>query len=133
MPSNHLILCHPLLLLTSILPSIRVFSNKSALHIRWPEYWSSCFNTSLFNEHSGLISLRMDSLDLPVVQGTLKSLFQHHSSKTSNFQHSAFSIVQLSHQYMNTGKNLINKLKNKRHVIISIDAETALANFSTNL
>ena len=106
MPSSHLILCGPLLLLPSILPSIRVFSNKSALHIRWPEYWSSCFNTSLFNEHSGLISLRMDSLDLPVVQGTLKSLFQHHSSKALVLRRSAFFIVQLSHPYMTTGKTI---------------------------
>ena len=101
MPSNHLILCHPLLLLPSIFPSIRVFSNESALHIRWPKYWS--FSPS--NEHSGLISLRMDWLDLLAVQGTLKSLLQHHSLKASILQRSAFFIVQLSHPYMTTGEN----------------------------
>ena len=104
MPSNHLILRHPLLLLPSIFPSIRVFSNESALHIRWPKYWSFSFNISPSNEHPGLISFRMDRLDLPVVQGTLKSLLQHHSSKASILQHSAFFIVQLSHPYMTTGK-----------------------------
>jgi len=104
MPSNHLILCHPLLLLPSIFPSIRVFSNESALHISWPKYWHFSFNISPFNEHPGLISCRMDWLDLPAVQGTLKSLLQHHSSKTSILQCSAFFIVQLSHPYMTTGK-----------------------------
>ena len=99
MPSSHLILCHPLLLLPSIFPSIRIFSNESALHIRWSEYWSFIFNISPSNEHPGLISFRMDWLDLLAVQGTLKSLFQHHSSKASVFWHSAFSIVQLSHPY----------------------------------
>ena len=103
MPSNHLILCCPLLLLPSIFPSIRVFSNESALCIRWPKYWSFSFNISPFNEHSGLI-FRMDWLDLLVVQGTLKSLLQHHSSKSSVLWHSAFFIVQLSHPYMITGK-----------------------------
>ena len=98
MPSNHLILCHPLLLLPSIFPSIRVFSNESALCIRWPKYWSFGFNISLSNEYSGLIFFRMDWLDLLAVQGTLKSLLQHHSSKASILQqHSAFFIVQLSH------------------------------------
>ena len=106
MPSNHLILCHPLLLPPSILPSIRVFSNESALLIRWPKYWSFSFNISPSNEYSGLISFRMDWLDLLAVQGTLKSLLQHHSSKTSILQHSAFFIVQLSHPYMTTGKTI---------------------------
>ena len=101
-PSNHLILCHPLLLLPSIFPSIRVFFIGSALHIRWPKYWS--FNFSPSNEYSGLISFRIDWFDLPAVQGTLKSLLQHHSSKASILQHSAFFIVQLSHPYMTTGK-----------------------------
>ena len=104
MPSNHLILCRPLLLLPSIFPSIRVFSNGSALRIRWPKYWSLSFNISPFNEHPGLISFRMDWLDLLAVQGTLESLLQHHSSKASILQQSAFFIVQLSHPYMITGK-----------------------------
>ena len=106
MPSNHLILCGPLLLLLSIFPSIRVFSNESVLHIRWPKYWSFSFNISPFNEHPGLISFRMDWLDLLAVQGTLKSLLQHHSSKTSIFQHSAFFMVQLSQSYMTTGTTI---------------------------
>ena len=106
MPSNHLILCGPLLLLPSIFPSIRVFSKESALRIRWPKYWSFSFNISLSNEHPGLISLRMDWLDLLAVQETLKSLLQHHSSKASNLQHSAFFIVQLSHSYMTIGKTI---------------------------
>ena len=106
MPSNHLILCHPLLLLPSIFPSIRVFSNESAPRIRWPNYWSFSFNVSLSNKHPGLISFRMDWLDLLAVQGTLKSLLQHHSSKASIPWHSAFFIVQLSHPYMTTGKTL---------------------------
>ena len=101
-PSNHLILCHPLLLLPSILLSIRVFSNESVLRIRWPKYWS--FSISPSNEYSGLISFRMDWLDLLAVQGTLKSLLQHHSLKASILQHSAFFIVQLSHPYVTTGK-----------------------------
>ena len=104
MPSNHLILCHPLLLLHSIFPSIRVFSNESALHIRWPKYWSFSFNISPSNEHPGLISFRMDWLGLLAVQGTIKSLLQHHSSIASILQRSAFFIVQLSHPYMSTGK-----------------------------
>ena len=103
MPSSHLILCHPLLLLPSIFPNIRVFSNESVLHIRWPKYWSFSFSISPSNEHSGLISFRMDWLDLLAVQGTLKSL-QHHSSKESILMHSAFFIVQLSHPYVTTGK-----------------------------
>ena len=106
MPSNYLIFCHLLLLLPSIFPSIRVFSNDSALRIRWPKYWSFSFNISPSNEHSGLISLRMDWLDLLVVQGTLKSLLQHHSSNASILWHSAFFIVQLSHPYMTTGKTI---------------------------
>ena len=106
MPSNHLILCHPLLLPPSILPSIRVFSNESVLRIRWPKYWRFSFSISPSNEYSGLISFRMDWLDLLAVQGTLKSLLQHHSSKASILQHSAFFIVQLSHPYMTTGKTI---------------------------
>ena len=106
MPSNHLILCHPLLLLPSIFPSIRVFSNESVLCIRWPKYWSFSFNISLSNEYSGLISFRMDWLDLLAVQGTLKSLLQHQSSKASILWCSAFFIVQLSHLYMTTGKTI---------------------------
>ena len=106
MPSNHLTLCYPLLLLSSIFPSIRVFTNESALRIRWPKYWSFSFNISPSKEHPGLISFRMDWLDLLVVQGTLKSLLQHHSSKASILQHSAFFIVQLSHPYMTTGKTI---------------------------
>ena len=106
MPSNHLILCHPLLLLPSIFPSIRVFSNESALCIRWPKYWSFNFNISLSNEHPRLICFRMDWLDLLAVQETLKSLLQHHSSKTSVLPRSAFFIVQLSHRYMTIGKSI---------------------------
>ena len=106
MPSNHLILCHPLLLLPSIFPSIRVFSNESAFCIRWPKYWSFSFNISPSNEHTGLISFRMDWLDLLAVQGSLKSLLQHHSSKASILWLSAFFIVQLSHPYMTTGKTI---------------------------
>ena len=106
MPSNHLILCHPLLLLPSIFPSIRVFSNEAVLCIRWPEYWSFSFNISHSNEYSGLISFRMEGLDLLAVQGTLKSLLQHHSSEVSVFQCSAFFTVQLSHPYMTTGKTI---------------------------
>ena len=106
MPSKHLILCLPLLLLPSIFPSIRVFSNKSADRIRWPKYWSFSFKISPSNEHPGLISFRMDWLDLLAVQGTLKSLFQHHSSKASSLWCSAFFIVQLSHPYMTTGKTI---------------------------
>ena len=104
MPFNHLILCHPLLLLPSIFPSIRVFSNELVLCIRWPKFWSFSFNISSSNEQPGLTSFRMDWLDLLAVQGTLKSLLQHHSSKASILLHSAFSIVQLSPPYMTTGK-----------------------------
>ena len=106
MPSNHLILCHPLLLLPSIFPSIRVFSNQSALRMRWPKYWFFSFNISPSNEHPGLISIRMDWLDLLAVQRTLKSLLQHRSSTASILWCSAFFIVQLSHPYMTTGKTI---------------------------
>ena len=106
MPSSHLILCRPLLLLPPIPPSIRVFSNESTLHMRWPKYWSFSFSIIPSKEHPGLISFRIDWLDLPAVQGTLKSLLQHHSSKASILQHSAFFTVQLSHPYMTTGKTI---------------------------
>ena len=106
MPSNHLILCRPLLLLPSIFPSIRVFSNESAFRIKWPKYWSFSFNISPSNEHLGLISFRMEWLNLLAVQGILKSLLQHHSSKASILWCSAFFIVQLSHPYMTTGKTI---------------------------
>ena len=106
MPSSHLILCCPLLLLPSIFPSIRVFSDESVLCIRWPKYWSFSFNISPTNEHPGLISFRMDWLDLLAVRGTVKSLLQHHSSKASILWHSAFFTVQLSHPYMTTGKTI---------------------------
>ena len=106
MPSNHLILCRPLLLPPSIFPSIRVFSNESVLHIRWPKYWSFSFSISPSNEYSGLISYRMDWLDLIAVQGSLKSLLQHHSPKASILWHSGFFVVQLSHLYMTTGKTI---------------------------
>ena len=106
MPSSHLILCHPLLLLTPIPPSIRVFSSESTLRMRWPKYWSFSFNISPSKEHPGLISFRMDWLDLLAVQGTLKSLFQHHSSKASILWLSVFFTVQLSHPYMTTGKTI---------------------------
>ena len=106
MPSNYLTLCCPLLLLPSIFPSIRVFSNESTLRMRWPKYWSFSFSISPSNKYSGLISFRIDQLDLPPIQGTLKSLLQHRSSKASILWHSAFFIVQLSHPYMTTGKTL---------------------------
>ena len=105
-PSSHLILCHPLLLLHPIPPSIRVFSNESTLRMRWPKYWSFSFSISPSNEHPGLISFRMDWLDLLAIQGTLKSLLQHHSSKASTLQRSAFFTVQLSHPYMTTRKTI---------------------------
>ena len=105
-PSNHLILCRPLLLLPSIFPNIRVFSNESDFRIRWPKYWSFSSNISLSNEHPGLISFRMNWLDILAVQGTLKSLLWHHSSKASVLQHSVYLIVQLSHPYMTTGKTI---------------------------
>ena len=107
MPCNHLITCRPLFLLPSIFPSIRVFSNESALHMKWPKYWSFSFSISPSNEHPGLISFRMDWLDILAVQGTLKSLLQHHSSKASILRWSAFFIVQLSHPYMTTGKTIV--------------------------
>ena len=106
MASNHLILCHPLLLPPSILPSIRVFSKESVVHIKWPKHWSFSFNISPSNEYSGLISFRIDCFDLLVVQGILKSLLQHHSSKSSILQHSAFLIVQLSYPYITTRKTI---------------------------
>ena len=106
MPSNYLILCHPLLLLPSVFPSIRIFSNESALRIRWPKYWSFSFNISHCNEHPGLIPFRINWLDLLAVQGTLKSLLQHHSSKASILLHLAFFVIQLSHPYMTTGKTI---------------------------
>ena len=106
MPSNHLILCHPLLLPPSVFPSVRVFSNESVLCIRWPKYWSFSFSISASNEYSGLISFRMDWLDLLAVQGTLKRLLQHHSSKASILRRSAFFIVQLSHLYMTSGETI---------------------------
>ena len=106
MPSNHLILCRPLLLLPAVFPSIKVFSNESVLLIRWPKYWSLSFNISASNEHPGRISFRMDRLDLLAVQGTLKGFLQHYSSKASILLHSAFFIVQLSHPYMTTGKTI---------------------------
>ena len=107
MPLNHIILCYPLLLLPSIFPSIRVFSNESVLCIRWPKYWSFSFSISLSNKYSGLIFLRFDWFHLPEVQGTLKRLLQHHSSKASILRHSAFFMVQLSHPYMTTGKTIV--------------------------
>ena len=106
MPSNYLIFCHPLLLLPSIFPSIRVFSNESVLHMRWPKYWSFSFSISPSNEYSGLISFRIEWLDLLAIQGTLKNLLQHHSSKASILHCSAFFMVQLSHAYMTTGKTI---------------------------
>ena len=111
MPSNHLILCHLLLLLPSIFPSIRVFSNESAPHIRWPKYWSFSFSISPSNEHPGLISFRMNWLDLLAVHGTLKSLLQHHSSKASILLYSTFFIVQLSHPYVTTGKTMTRTIQ----------------------
>ena len=114
MPSSHLILCRPFLLLPSIFPRITVFSNESAVHIRWPKYWSFSFNISPSNEHSGLISFRVDWLDLLAVQGTLMSLLQHHSSKASILRRSAFFIVQLSHPYMTTGKTVCISLNQLR-------------------
>ena len=115
MPSSHLILCRPLLLLPSIFPSIRVFSYESALRIRWPKYWRFSFNISPSKEHPGLISFRMDWLDLLEVQGTLKSLLQHHSSKASILQHSAFFMDQHSHPYMTTGKTIALTIHTTEH------------------
>ena len=109
---NHLVFCHPFLLLPSILPSIRVFSKESVLHIRWPKYWSFSCSISPSNDYSGLISFNIDSFDLAAVQGTLKSLLQHHSLKASILQHSAFFLVQLSHPYMTTGKTIALTTRN---------------------
>ena len=120
MPSNHLILCHPLFLLPSIFLSIRVFSNQSVLHIRWPKYWSFSFSISPSNEISGLISFRIDWLDLLAVQGTLKSLIQHHSSKASILWHSTFFIVQLSYPYMTTGKTIALTIQEFDAKVISL-------------
>ena len=120
MPSNHLILCRPLLLLHPIFPSIKVFSNESSLRIRWPKYWSFSFNISSSNEHSGLISFRMDWLDLPAVQETLKSLLQHQSSKASILWCSAFFIVQFSHPYVTTGKTIALTRQTFVHKIMSL-------------
>ena len=116
MPSSHLILCRPLLVPPSIFPSIRVFSSESVLHIRWPKYWS----ISLSNKHPGLISFRIDWLDLLTVQGTLKSLLQHHSSKASILRHSAFFILQLSHPYMSTGKSIALTIRTFVRKLISL-------------
>ena len=120
MPSNHLILCHPRLLLPSIFPSIRVFSNESVLHIRWPKYWSFSFSISPSNEYSGLISFRMDWLDLVAVPETLKSLLQHHRSKASILWRSAFSMVQLSHPYLTTGKTIALTIQTFVDKVISL-------------
>ena len=120
MPSSHLILCRPLLLLPPIPPSIRVFSNESTLHMRWPKYWSFSLSISPSSEHPGLISFRMDWLDLLAVQGTLKSLLQHHSSKASVLWHSAFFTVQLSHPYMTTGKTIAYAVSIRMHISFQI-------------
>ena len=120
MPSSHLILCHSLLLQPSIFPSIRVFSNESVLHIRWPKYWSFNFSISPSNEHSGRISFRMDWLDLLAVQGALKSVLQHHSSKAPILWHSAFFIVQLSHPYITTGKTIVlTRQTNQDNIVLA--------------
>ena len=125
MPSSHLILCHPLLLLPSIFPSIRVFSNESVLHIRWPKYWSFSFSISPYSEDSGLISFRIHWIDILAVQGTLKSLLQYHSLKASIPQHSAFFMVQLSHLHMTTGKTIALTIVS----ISSIDSNINYSNF----
>ena len=122
MPSSHLILCHPLLLLPPVPPSIRVFSNESTLRMRWPKYWSFSFSISPSSEHPGLISFRMDWLDLLAVQGTLKSLLQHHSSKASLLQRSAFFTVQLSHPYMTTGKTI--EISNVYKICVTVKTES---------
>ena len=133
MPSSHLILCRPLLLLSPIPPSIRVFSNGSTFHMRWPKYWSFSFSISPSNEHPGLLSFRMDWLRLLEVQGTLKSFLQHHSSKASFFRCSAFFTVQLSHSYMTTGKTIaltrwtfVGKVKNKLMYIKASDTKHSI-------
>ena len=124
MPSNHIILCHPLLLLPSIFPNIRLFFSELALHISWSKYWSFSFSISPSNEYSGLISFRIDWLDLPVVQGTLKSLFQHHSSKGSVLWCSAFLMVQLSHPYMITGKTIVLTIQTFVGKVMSLPFKT---------
>ena len=124
MPFNHLILCHPLLFLLSIFPSIRVFSNVLALCIKWPKYWSFSFSISLSNEYSGLISLRIDWFDLLAVQGTLKSLLQHHTSKASILRRSAFIMVQLSHPYMTTRKNIALTIQTFVSKVMSLSFNT---------
>ena len=137
MPSNHLILCPPLFLLSLIFPRFRVFSNESVPRIRWSKYWSFSFSISLSNEYSGLISFRMDWLDLLAVQGTLKSLLQHHSSKATILRHSAFFMVQLSHPYMTTGKTIaltrrtfVNKVSFKEQASFNfMDAVTICSDF----
>ena len=134
MPSNNLILCRPLLLLPSIFHSIRVFSNESVLCIRWPKYWSFSFNISPSSEHSGLISFRVDWLDLLAFQGTLKSLLQHHSSKTSTLQCSAFFIVQLSHPYMTTGKTIaLTRQTFVGKVMVAAQILFSVVDFKSNL
>ena len=131
MPSNHLILCCPLLLLPLIFPSTRVFSNESVLYMRWPKYWSFSFSFSPSNEYSGLISFSMDWLDLLAVQGTLKSLLQHHISKASILQHSAFFIVQLSHPYMTTGKTIaLTRQTFVDKVMYQMELQHSLSTFS---
>ena len=132
MPSNHLILCHPLLLPPSVFPSIRVFSNESVLCIRWPKYWTFGFNISPSNEYSGLISFSMDWLGLCAVQGTLKSLLQHHSSKASILWHSAFFIVQLSHPYMTTGKTIALTRRTFVDKVMSTKLFNMLTNFNVD-
>ena len=129
MPSSHLILCRPLFLLPPIPPSIRVFSNESSLHMRWPKYWSFSFSISPSNEHPGLSSFRMDWLDLLAVQGTLKSLLQHHSSKASILWRSAFFTVQLSHPYMTTGKTIVLTYTRWIHLIPLIATITLRKNW----
>ena len=138
MPSSHLILCRPLLLLPRIFPSIRVFSNESTLHMRWPKYWSFSFNISPSNEHPGLISFRMDWLDLLIVQGNLKSPLQHHSTKASILRRSTFFTVQLSHPYMTTGKTtaltrrtLVGKGNTRPLRTLQLMKQTNLANKQT--
>ena len=128
MPSNHLILCHPLLLLPSVFPSIRIFSNELSLHIRSPKYWSFSFSTSPSNEYSGLISFRIDWFDLLAVQGTLKSLLQHHSSKASILWHSVFFMVQFSHPYVTTGKPIALRIRTFVGKVMSL-----LGNFLADL
>ena len=133
MPSSHLILCHPLLLLPPIPPSIRVFSNESALHMRWPKYWSFSFSIIPSKEHPGLISFRMDWLDLLAVQGTLRSLLQHHSLKASILRHSAFFTVQLSHPYVTTGKTIALTRRTFVGKVTSLLFQISCTNFPSSL